>query len=130
MRVRMHMCVCMQLVHQHAGKQHAGIAVLVHAESDPDGTRAQEEELQQREQDSATSARQLAELQTSATAAEDARARAEAVNGDLRGKLEDSKQQLQGNEQMIRWLNAQVWSTTKRDAFGSTCASSLQTQPD
>ena len=90
-------------------------------------THAQEEELQQREQDSATSARQLAELQTAATASEDARARAEAVNGDLRGKLEDSKQQLQGNEQMIRWLNAQVWSTTKRDAFRATCASSLQT---
>lgn len=27
---------------------------------------------------------------------------------DLRGKLEDSKTQLQGNEQMIRWLNNQV----------------------
>lgn len=29
-------------------------------------------------------------------------------NGELRSKLEDSKQQLQSNEQMIRWLNQQV----------------------
>lgn len=27
---------------------------------------------------------------------------------NLRSKLEESKQQLQGNEQMIRWLNNQV----------------------
>ena len=32
--------------------------------------------------------------------------RAELV--DLKGKLEDSKTQLQSNEQMIRWLNQQV----------------------
>ncbi len=27
---------------------------------------------------------------------------------ELKRKLEDSKKQLQGNEQMIRWLNNQV----------------------
>ena len=27
---------------------------------------------------------------------------------NLRGKLEESKHQLQGNEQMIKWLNNQV----------------------
>jgi spindle assembly abnormal protein 6 len=31
-----------------------------------------------------------------------------ADNGELRAKLEESKQQLQSNEQMIRWLNQQV----------------------
>lgn len=33
-----------------------------------------------------------------------------ADNSELRAKLEDSKQQLQSNEQMIRWLNQQVCS--------------------
>lgn len=36
-----------------------------------------------------------------------------AENTELRGKLEDSKQQLQSNEQMIRWLNQQVWGKGK-----------------
>lgn len=31
-----------------------------------------------------------------------------ADNGELRAKLEESKQQLHSNEQMIRWLNQQV----------------------
>jgi spindle assembly abnormal protein 6 len=31
-----------------------------------------------------------------------------AENAELRSKLEESKQQLQSNEQMIRWLNQQV----------------------
>lgn len=31
-----------------------------------------------------------------------------ADNGELRAKLEESRQQLQSNEQMIRWLNQQV----------------------
>lgn len=34
-----------------------------------------------------------------------------ADNGELRAKLEESKQQLQSNEQMIRWLNQQVGRT-------------------
>ncbi len=29
-------------------------------------------------------------------------------NENIRGKLEESKHQLQGNEQMIKWLNNQV----------------------
>jgi F0F1-type ATP synthase delta subunit len=34
----------------------------------------------------------------------------QSTNDELRGKLEDSKQQLKGNEQMIRWLNSQACS--------------------
>jgi hypothetical protein len=43
-------------------------------------------------------------------------------NADLRAKLEDSKTQLQSNEQMIRWLNQQVsddqgwWARGTRNA--------------
>lgn len=32
-------------------------------------------------------------------------------NAELRAKLEESRQQLQSNEQMIRWLNQQVSSS-------------------
>lgn len=68
----------------------------------------QEEELQEREAASARLTHSLQELQREHTAALAEAAAAGAANDELRGKLDDCAQQLKGNEQMIRWLNAQV----------------------
>jgi spindle assembly abnormal protein 6 len=68
----------------------------------------QEEELQGREQALASA---LKELQTLTQAIETLRADrglVAAENAELRSKVEESRQQLQSNEQMIRWLNQQV----------------------
>lgn len=69
---------------------------------------SQEEELQERERSNDERVRELHELSRTHSAMCDEHARIQAVNGELRSKLEDSKQQLKGNEQMIRWLNSQV----------------------
>jgi hypothetical protein len=56
----------------------------------------------------------------------------QSTNDELRGKLEDSKQQLKGNEQMIRWLNSQArshplsWLIPKKISHAAKC----QTPPD
>ncbi|PNH08928.1 Spindle assembly abnormal protein 6 [Tetrabaena socialis] len=68
----------------------------------------QEEELQQREQSLSGAMRELTTLSQQAEAL---RLELGGLRGDneaLRGKVEDSKQQLLSNEQMIRWLNQQV----------------------
>jgi spindle assembly abnormal protein 6 len=68
----------------------------------------QEEELQAREHALHSA---LKELQNLTAAAEAARVEWGSLVGDnteLRAKLEESKAQLQSNEQMIRWLNQQV----------------------
>jgi len=68
----------------------------------------QEEELQTRERALEASEREIAALKRTLEALHGEAARTADANEELRAKLEDSKQQLKGNEQMIRWLNAQV----------------------
>jgi chromosome segregation ATPase len=70
--------------------------------------RVQEEELAEREKAADGASRELHELRRAHAAAADEHARLQAAHDDLRAKLEDSKQQLKGNEQMIRWLNGQA----------------------
>ena len=76
----------------------------------------QEEELQEREAAGARLTHSLQELQREHTAALAERAAAAGANDELRAKLEDCAQQLKGNEQMIRWLNAQVRGSLERRA--------------
>ena len=68
----------------------------------------QEEELGEREKAADAAAKQLAAQQSALSTANKEKELLEEVQANLRGKLEESKQQLKGNEQMIRWLNAQV----------------------
>jgi spindle assembly abnormal protein 6 len=68
----------------------------------------QEEELTQRE----SSLEKAMKAEQTATARSDHLQKelkaAEEAAGELRAKLDDARQQLQSNEQMIRWLNQQV----------------------
>ena len=68
----------------------------------------QEEELQAREQALASALRELQGLTAAVEVARGERAGLGAENSELRSKLDESKAQLQSNEQMIRWLNQQV----------------------
>ncbi|GIL47125.1 hypothetical protein Vafri_4030 [Volvox africanus] len=72
----------------------------------------QEEELQQREQALTSAMRELAALGQQLESQRNELGGLQAENESLRGKLEDSKQQLLSNEQMIRWLNQQVTEAT------------------
>jgi hypothetical protein len=73
----------------------------------------QEEELQERERFADNVERELHELRRKETVMNEEQTRMQSINEELRGKLEDSKQQLKGNEQMIRWLNAQVLTAVR-----------------
>ena len=68
----------------------------------------QEEELQQRDQALGNALREVQSLTQAVNASRAEAGSVAAENVDLRTKLEESKQQLQSNEQMIRWLNQQV----------------------
>lgn len=68
----------------------------------------QEEELQQRDQALGNALREVQSLTQAVNASRAEAGTVAAENVDLRTKLEESKQQLQSNEQMIRWLNQQV----------------------
>ncbi len=68
----------------------------------------QEEELQAREQALSSALRELQGLTAAVDAARAERGALGSENSELRAKLEESKAQLQSNEQMIRWLNQQV----------------------
>ncbi|KXZ47486.1 hypothetical protein GPECTOR_35g924 [Gonium pectorale] len=68
----------------------------------------QEEELQQRDQALSSAMRDLTLQGQQLESLRSELGGLQAENESLRGKLEDSKQQLQSNEQMIRWLNQQV----------------------
>lgn len=64
--------------------------------------------MQSRDQALEAAGREIQELKRQQAAADDDAARKQSVIDDLRVKLEESKQQLKGNEQMIRWLNTQA----------------------
>ena len=68
----------------------------------------QEEELQAREQALGSALRELQGLTAAVDVARGERGGLSSENAELRAKLEESKTQLQSNEQMIRWLNQQV----------------------
>jgi hypothetical protein len=79
----------------------------------------QEEELQDREQALIDVERKLQDAQRQVGILQEENEKACRVNEELRSKLEDSKQQLKGNEQMIRWLNAQVCRASRDSACAS-----------
>ncbi|GAX76067.1 hypothetical protein CEUSTIGMA_g3510.t1 [Chlamydomonas eustigma] len=68
----------------------------------------QEEELQAREHALHSALKELQSLTAAAESAREQRSGLMSENTELRAKLEESKAQLQSNEQMIRWLNQQV----------------------
>jgi chromosome segregation ATPase len=68
----------------------------------------QEEEVQNRDQALEAAGREIQDLKRLHAATGDDATRMQSIIDDLRSKLEESKQQLKGNEQMIRWLNTQV----------------------
>lgn len=80
----------------------------------------QEEEMQQRDQALGSARRDLAALTQQLEMQRTELSGLQAENDSLRGKLEDSRQQLQSNEQMIRWLNQQVGCRGGCDAFMQT----------
>ena len=43
----------------------------------------------------------------------------QACNDELKQRLQDCKNVLRGNEQMIRWLNTQVWESLQPTTSGS-----------
>jgi regulator of replication initiation timing len=71
----------------------------------------QEEEVHNRDQALEAAGREIQDLKRQQAAGGDEAARMQCTIDDLRAKLEESKQQLKGNEQMIRWLNTQVRRT-------------------
>jgi spindle assembly abnormal protein 6 len=74
----------------------------------------QEEELQAREQALGSALRELQGLTAAVEMARGDRNGLVSENQELKAKLEESKAQLQSNEQMIRWLNQQV----RAEGFG------------
>lgn len=68
----------------------------------------QEEEVAAKEAALAAAQRDIAAAQAGAETLSQQIRHLGAENDELRDKLEESKQQLQSNEQMIRWLNQQV----------------------
>lgn len=65
----------------------------------------QEEELHGREQALASALKELQALTQAIETLRADRAQVASENAELRSKVEESRQQLQSNEQMIRWLN-------------------------
>ncbi|GBF91102.1 hypothetical protein Rsub_04771 [Raphidocelis subcapitata] len=68
----------------------------------------QEEEVSAKEGALAAAQREAQQLQLSLESARQEASGLSADNSALRSKLDDSRHQLQSNEQMIRWLNQQV----------------------
>lgn len=88
----------------------------------------QEEELHGREQALASALKELQALTQAIETLRADRAQVASENAELCSKVEESRQQLQSNEQMIRWLNQQV-TDAQLQLTGTTAGSRYRAPP-